>query len=67
MPAALKQGMSRTRDGCVKSYPITILKEGPLVIFVSPQDQQLKEQRYKITRKMKGFDLRKILNSCPAV
>jgi hypothetical protein len=55
MQAVLKQGMSRTRDGRVKSYPITNSTEGPLVIFVSPQHQQLKEQRYKITRKMKGL------------
>jgi hypothetical protein len=47
--------MSRTRDGRVTSYTITIRREGPFVIFVSPQYQQLKEQRYKITRKIKGL------------
>jgi hypothetical protein len=47
--------MSKTRDGRVTSYTITIVREGPLVIISSPQDQQLKEQGYKITRKLKGL------------
>jgi len=55
MRVVLKQGISRSRDGRVKSYPTTKSTEGPLVIFVSPQHQQLKEQRYKITRKIKGL------------
>jgi len=55
MRAVLKKGMSITRDDRVKSSPTTKSTEGPLVIFVSPQHRQLKEQRYKITRKMIGL------------
>jgi len=51
----IKKGMSKTRDGRVTSYTITTGREGPLVIFISPQDQQLKEKPYKITHKMKGL------------